>query len=70
MKVLSTTKCVKRRVILIGHDHGARICHRLAVDAGMGLFPDGIELLGVVMLDVVPTVVQFMSLAVAAATFH
>lgn len=64
---------MKRRVILIGHDRGARICHRLAVDASMGLFPDDLELLGLVMLDIVPTVVQFESFAdpaVAAATFH
>ncbi|KPI40279.1 Fluoroacetate dehalogenase [Cyphellophora attinorum] len=41
-----------RRVILGGHDRGARICHRLAVDAASGSGLPNITVLGVVMLDI------------------
>ncbi|ETN41019.1 uncharacterized protein HMPREF1541_02952 [Cyphellophora europaea CBS 101466] len=46
-----------RKVILGGHDRGARICHRLAVDAAN--YP--LQILGVVMLDIVPTLVQWQA---------
>jgi len=56
-------------IILIGHDRGARIIHRLIVDEH---HPD-FDIMGAVLMDIVPTIVQFASFAnppVAAATFH
>jgi pimeloyl-ACP methyl ester carboxylesterase len=58
-----------RKVILGGHDRGARICHRLAVDAAN--FP--LDILGVIMLDIVPTLAQFDAFSkpkVGAGYFH
>lgn len=68
-------KTPERKIILLGHDRGARIIHRLAVDAAEGFLQEkyGFDLLGVALLDIVPTIVQFASFAdpaVAAATFH
>lgn len=65
----------ERKIILLGHDRGARIIHRLAVDAAEGILQEnyGFNLLGITLLDIVPTIVQFASFtdpAVAAATFH
>ena len=60
----------KRKVILGGHDRGARICHRLAVDKDD--FPD-LQILGTIMLDIVPTSVQwkaFAKPAIACGYFH
>ncbi len=60
----------KRKVILGGHDRGARICHRLAVDKDD--FPN-LDILGVFMIDIVPTLVQwqgFSDPASATAHFH
>lgn len=60
----------KRKVILGGHDRGARICHRLAVDKDD--FPN-LQVLGVIMLDIVPTSVQwkaFANPAIACGYFH
>ena len=59
-----------RTVILGGHDRGARICHRLAVDRAS--FPN-LKIIGVMMLDIVPTWVQWQAFAnpvVAAGYFH
>jgi hypothetical protein len=58
-----------RTLILGGHDRGARICHRLGVDA------DDLpwNIMGVILLDIVPTIVQWASFANSrnsAATFH
>lgn len=49
----------RRKIVLIGHDRGARICHRLAVDNDHPAF----EILGTVLMDIVPTIVQFQSFA-------
>ena len=60
----------KRKVILGGHDRGARICHRLAVDKDD--FPS-LDFLGVFMIDIVPTLQQwraFANPAVATGYFH
>jgi pimeloyl-ACP methyl ester carboxylesterase len=60
----------KRKVILGGHDRGARICHRLAVDKAD--FPN-LDFLGVFMMDIVPTLMQwkaFSNPAVATGYFH
>lgn len=45
-----------RKVILGGHDRGARICHRLAVSRAD--FP-ALEFIGAVLIDIVPTKVQW-----------
>jgi pimeloyl-ACP methyl ester carboxylesterase len=58
-----------RKVILGGHDRGARICHRLAVDAAN--FP--LNILGVIMLDIVPTLVQWQAFSnpkIVSGYFH
>jgi pimeloyl-ACP methyl ester carboxylesterase len=60
----------KRRVILGGHDRGARISHRLAVDKDD--FPN-LTFLGVFMIDIVPTLVQwraFANPAISTGYFH
>ncbi|TKX22074.1 alpha/beta hydrolase fold-containing protein 22 [Elsinoe australis] len=44
-----------RDVIFGGHDRGARICHRLAVDNAHAPEPPKAKLLGCIMLDIVPT---------------
>jgi pimeloyl-ACP methyl ester carboxylesterase len=59
-----------RKVILGGHDRGARTCHRLAVDKAD--FP-ALEIVGTVLLDIMPTKVQwekFATPAVAVGYFH
>lgn len=52
-------------LILVGHDRGARICHHLSVhnDAG-ARFP----IRGTVLLDIVPTLVQFQTFSSPAAS--
>jgi len=68
--VFHVSKGSRRRVILGGHDRGARICHRLAVDKDD--FPN-LEVVGTVMLDIVPTKVQweaFANPALAVGYFH
>ena len=60
----------ERKVILGGHDRGARICHRLAVDKDD--FPN-LDILGVFMIDIVPTLQQwraFANPAVSTGYFH
>ncbi|KAI3394451.1 hypothetical protein diail_2643 [Diaporthe ilicicola] len=59
-----------RRLILGGHDRGARICHRLSV--AKADFPY-VKVMGVILLDIVPTKVQwdnFSNPAVATGYFH
>lgn len=60
-----------RAIILAGHDRGARICHRLAVDNDAGLLGENIR--GAILLDIVPTIVQWGSFANSrnsTSTFH
>ncbi|EEP78186.1 predicted protein [Uncinocarpus reesii 1704] len=60
-----------QRVILIGHDRGARICHRLTVDAAE--YASSLSILGTVLMDIVPTTVQWQGMAnpaEARGTFH
>ncbi|RPA86689.1 alpha/beta-hydrolase [Ascobolus immersus RN42] len=79
--ILDVKEGKKQNIILIGHDRGARIIHRLAVDyshpkAASSSAADVLskfEILGAGLLDIVPTVVQFESFQngkVAAGTFH
>jgi pimeloyl-ACP methyl ester carboxylesterase len=49
-------KSAARKVILGGHDRGARICHRLAVSKAH--FP-ALNVIGAVFIDIVPTKVQW-----------
>jgi pimeloyl-ACP methyl ester carboxylesterase len=59
-----------RKVILVGHDRGARTCHRLAVDKAD--FP-ALNIVGTVLIDIMPTKVQweaFATPAVAVGYFH
>jgi pimeloyl-ACP methyl ester carboxylesterase len=64
-------------IILIDHDRGARICHRLAVDfssppPNFG-FNNIFRLKGTILLDIVPTLVQWQSMSdsrVSMGTFH
>lgn len=61
----------KKDVVLVGHDRGARICHRLAVDDGKDF--ERVRIVGTILLDIVPTKVQFESFAnseVAIGSFH
>ncbi|KAK3385662.1 alpha/beta hydrolase [Podospora didyma] len=46
-----------RNIILGGHDRGARVCHRLAVDKDE--FLPALKVVGTIMLDIVPTKVQW-----------
>jgi pimeloyl-ACP methyl ester carboxylesterase len=58
-----------RKIILGGHDRGARTCHRLAVDKAD--FP--LNIVGTVLLDIMPTKVQwekFATPAIAVGYFH
>jgi pimeloyl-ACP methyl ester carboxylesterase len=57
-------------VMLVGHDRGARISHRLAVDRQD--FPH-LDIRGTILLDIVPTLKQwqsFTSSSIATGTFH
>lgn len=68
--VFKLSAAVPRRLILGGHDRGARICHRLAV--AKADFPF-IQVVGAILLDIVPTKVQwdnFSNPAVATGYFH
>lgn len=59
-----------RRLILGGHDRGARICHRLAVSRADFPF---VEVIGMILMDIVPTKVQwdnFSNPVAATAYFH
>lgn len=57
-------------IIFVGHDRGARICHRIAVDASRKI---PLNIVGTVFLDIVPTLVQFQSFSTPSSsvgTFH
>lgn len=59
-------------IIIVGHDRGARICHRLAVDVSHDIDPL-LNIVGAMFLDIVPTLVQFQSFSTPSAsvgTFH
>ena len=61
----------QQKIIIAGHDRGARICHRLAVDAQD--YTTDFDIIGTLLLDIVPTVVQWESFAdskAAAGSFH
>lgn len=73
----------KQKVVLAGHDRGARICHRIAVDFShnfptLSEYPDNdsyksINIQGVVLMDIVPTIEQWKSFAQApnsVGSFH
>lgn len=51
---VSSSSTTDLPVILIGHDRGARVAHRLAVSGSKGL-----NILGVCLIDIVPTGVQW-----------
>lgn len=58
-------------IVLVGHDRGARICHRLAVDAQQ--HSDAFTIMGTILMDIVPTTVQWQGMAnpaEAAGCFH
>ncbi|KIW24959.1 uncharacterized protein PV07_10635 [Cladophialophora immunda] len=60
----------RQKIIIAGHDRGARVCHRLAVDARD---TPSFEIVSVIFLDIVPTAVQwdtFGSSKSAASRFH
>ncbi|KAI9733855.1 MAG: hypothetical protein M1818_007122 [Claussenomyces sp. TS43310] len=44
---------------MTGHDRGARICHRLAVDNGDGAGLQDFLIRGTILLDIVPTLTQW-----------
>ncbi|KAK2803243.1 hypothetical protein FQN49_008878, partial [Arthroderma sp. PD_2] len=59
------------RIILVGHDRGARICHRLTVDAAK--HASTFTILATALIDIVPTAVQWAALAdpaEASRSFH
>lgn len=76
------TSQTPRRVILGGHDRGARICHRLAVDfsyppaASSSTSPYSelnLTVIGTILLDIVPTLAQwtaFADPAISQGYFH
>lgn len=68
--VFSLSAKSPRRLVLGGHDRGARICHRLAVSKAD--FPFA-KVIGAILMDIVPTKVQwdnFANPAVATGYFH
>lgn len=50
-----------QRIILVGHDRGARVAHRLAVDFGQLVTEphDLFEFVGLVIMDILPTAEQW-----------
>jgi pimeloyl-ACP methyl ester carboxylesterase len=52
-------------LILAGHDRGARICHHLSVHNDAR---EKLPILGTVLLDIVPTLVQFQTFSSPAAS--
>ncbi|KAJ4390333.1 hypothetical protein N0V85_007330 [Neurospora sp. IMI 360204] len=77
----SSSSSSPRPIILAGHDRGARICHRLAVDASPSSHPEiqtffsalNLSVQGVIMLDILPTKSQwdlFSSPSVSQGYFH
>lgn len=51
-------------ILLAGHDRGARVCHRLAVDAPNDL---RFEISGTILLDIMPATVQWKKFQVPSA---
>lgn len=69
-KVFGTSESSPRRVVLGGHDRGARVCHRLAVSRHDYPF---VNVIGAVLVDIVPTKVQwdrFADPVIATGYFH
>ncbi|KAK3317356.1 alpha/beta hydrolase [Cercophora scortea] len=70
-EVFGITPDAPRKVIVGGHDRGARVSHRLAVDRKD--FLPAVDIVGTVLLDIVPTMVQWESFrnpAIAQGYFH
>lgn len=68
--VFKISESSPRKVILGGHDRGARTCHRLAVNKAD--FP-ALNIIGTVLIDIMPTKAQweaFATPAVAVGYFH
>lgn len=67
---------VSQPVILIGHDRGARVIHRLAVDYNTAPYTDDgnitLPILGITLMDIVPTLTQWtgMSNPLEATAFY
>ncbi|KIV90854.1 hypothetical protein PV10_05460 [Exophiala mesophila] len=60
----------RQKIIIAGHDRGARVCHRLAVDAAD---ISSFDIVSVILLDIVPTAAQWDTLTIprmAASRFH
>ncbi|KAH8820129.1 putative Fluoroacetate dehalogenase [Xylogone sp. PMI_703] len=56
-------------IVIAGHDRGARICHRIAVDNGYA----NMKILGTALLDIVPSLIQWQAFGNPAAvvgSFH
>ncbi|KAF1832338.1 alpha/beta-hydrolase [Decorospora gaudefroyi] len=53
-KILNNNKPEKPKVVIIGHDRGARVAHHLTVNG-----VSGVEILGVCLIDIVPTSTQW-----------
>lgn len=47
------------KIVIAGHDRGARIAHRLAVDMPSNKPALNLALQGTILMDIVPTVVQW-----------
>lgn len=59
----------EQAIIIAGHDRGGRICHRIAVDKGYA----NTKLLGTILLDIVPSLIQWQAFGNPAAvvgSFH
>jgi pimeloyl-ACP methyl ester carboxylesterase len=67
---IPNTTANPRKIILIGHDRGGRISHRLAADRAGA---PQLEIASLILMDIVPTKVQweaFSNPQAAAAYFH
>ena len=47
-----------QKVVLMGHDRGARVTHHMTIHAPQ----DPIQIVGIVLCDIVPTTIQWLSL--------
>jgi pimeloyl-ACP methyl ester carboxylesterase len=67
-------KAIPQEIIIIGHDRGARIAHRLAIDENNNnASPRHLKLTRTILMDIVPTKVQweaFSNPQAGAAYFH
>ena len=77
--VFSLSSAQKTPIILVGHDRGARVAHRLAVDfanPSFSTFPvvSQFDLQGLILIDILPLTVQWTVMATdpsaATAYFH